>query len=162
MKNLFRSFLYSALLLIAGVAVSCTENSEGTGGYQGVPTIKVTPASLSVALAGGTTEQVVVETPAEWTISIDADDVVASQDAGSGNAVVTFEVPAAESMRTIKVTFTATGYVSGYPITKKASVSISQSDSEIPSVDGDFVYYENCGDTIGSKSSYGGQWPYVD
>ena len=159
MRNLFRSFLYSALLLIAGVAVSCTENSEGTGGYQGVPTIKVTPASLSVALAGGTTEQVVVETPAEWTISIDADDVVASQDAGSGNAVVTFEVPAAESMRTIKVTFTATGYVSGYPITKKASVSISQSDSEIPSVDGDFVYYDNCGEAVSKVNDY---WPYVD
>ena len=159
MKNLFRSFLYSALLLIAGVAVSCTENSEGTGGYQGVPTIKVTPASLSVALAGGTTEQVVVETPAEWTISIDADDVVASQDAGSGNAVVTFEVPAAESMRTIKVTFTATGYVSGYPITKKASVSISQSDSEIPSVDGDFVYYEDGGESVSKVDGY---WPYVD
>ncbi len=159
MKNLFRSFLYSALLLIAGVAVSCTENSEGTGGYQGVPTIKVTPASLSVALAGGTTEQVVVETPAEWTISIDADDVVASQDAGSGNAVVTFEVPAAESMRTIKVTFTATGYVSGYPITKKASLSISQSDSEIPSVDGDFVYYEDGGESVSKVDGY---WPYVD
>ena len=159
MKNLFRSFLYSALLLIAGVAVSCTENSEGTGGYQGVPTIKVTPASLSIALAGGTTEQVVIETPAEWTISIDADDVVASQVAGSGNAVVTFEVPAVEAMRTIKATVTATGYVSGYPITKKASVSISQSDSEIPSVDGDFVYYEDGGESVSKVDGY---WPYVD
>lgn len=159
MKNIFRSLLYSAMVLVAGFAASCTENEEGTGGYQGVPTIKVTPASLSVALAGGTTEQVVVETPAEWTISIDADDVVASQDAGSGNAVVTFEVPAAESMRTIKVTFTATGYVSGYPITKKASVSISQSDSDIPSVDGEFVYYEDGGESV---SKVDGFWPNVD
>ena len=95
MRNLFRSFLYSALLLIAGVAVSCTENSEGTGGYQGVPTIKVTPASLSVALAGGTTEQVVIETQADWTIDIDTDGVVASSVAGTGTSVVTFDVPAA-------------------------------------------------------------------
>ena len=159
MKNIFRSLLYSAMVLVAGFAASCTENEEGTGGYQGIPTIKVTPASLNVALAGGTTEQVVVETPAEWTLDIDTEGVVASAFSGNGDAVITFEVPAAEAMRTIKATFTATGYVSGYPITKKASVSISQSDSDIPSVDGEFVYYENGGEAVSKVDGY---WPYVD
>ena len=159
MKSIFRSLLYSAMVLVAGFAASCTENEEGTGGYQGIPTIKVTPASLNVALAGGTTEQVVVETPAEWTLDIDTEGVVASAMSGNGDAVITFEVPAAESMRTIKATFTATGYVSGYPITKKASVSISQSDSDIPSVDGSFVYYENVGEAVSKVDGY---WPYVD
>lgn len=159
MKSIFRSLLYSAMVLVAGFAASCTENEEGTGGYQGIPTIKVTPASLNVALAGGTTEQVVVETPAEWTLDIDTEGVVASAMSGNGDAVITFEVPAAESMRTIKATFTATGYVSGYPITKKASVSISQSDSDIPSVDGEFVYYDNCGEAV---SKVADKWPYVD
>ncbi|MBQ1200910.1 MAG: hypothetical protein IIX59_02935, partial [Alistipes sp.] len=159
MKNIFRSLLYSAMVLVAGFAASCTENEEGTGGYQGIPTIKVTPASLNVALAGGTTEQVVVETPAEWTLEIDTEGVVASAMSGNGDAVITFEVPAAEAMRTIKATFTATGYVSGYPITKKASVSISQSDSDIPSVDGSFVYYENGGESVSKVDGY---WPYVD
>lgn len=159
MKSIFRSLLYSAMVLVAGFAASCTENEEGTGGYQGIPTIKVTPASLNVALAGGTTEQVVVETPAEWTLEIDTEGVVASAMSGNGDAVITFEVPAAEAMRTIKATFTATGYVSGYPITKKASVSISQSDSDIPSVDGEFVYYENGGEAVSKVDGY---WPYVD
>lgn len=159
MKSIFRSLLYSAMVLVAGFAASCTENEEGTGGYQGIPTIKVTPASLNVALAGGTTEQVVVETPAEWTLDIDTEGVVASAMSGNGDAVITFEVPAAEAMRTIKATFTATGYVSGYPITKKASVSISQSDSDIPSVDGSFVYYENGGESVSKVDGY---WPYVD
>ncbi|MBP3497176.1 MAG: BACON domain-containing protein [Alistipes sp.] len=159
MKNIFRSLLYSAMVLVAGFAASCTENEEGTGGYQGIPTIKVTPASLNVALAGGTTEQVVVETPAEWTLDIDTEGVIASAFSGNGDAVITFEVPAAEAMRTIKATFTATGYVSGYPITKKASVSISQSDSDIPSVDGEFVYYDNCGEAV---SKVADKWPYVD
>ncbi|MBE6188052.1 MAG: hypothetical protein E7143_02875 [Rikenellaceae bacterium] len=159
MKSIFRSLLYSAMVLVAGFAASCTENEEGTGGYQGIPTIKVTPASLNVALAGGTTEQVVVETPAEWTLDIDTEGVVASAMSGNGDAVITFEVPAAEAMRTIKATFTATGYVSGYPITKKASVSISQSDSDIPSVDGEFVYYENGGESVSKVDGY---WPYVD
>lgn len=159
MKSIFRSLLYSAMVLVAGFAASCTENEEGTGGYQGIPTIKVTPASLNVALAGGTTEQVVVETPAEWTLDIDTEGVIASAMSGNGDAVITFEVPAAESMRTIKATFTATGYVSGYPITKKASVSISQSDSDIPSVDGSFVYYENVGEAVSKVDGY---WPFVD
>ena len=87
MKNIFRSLLYSAIVLVAGFAASCTENEEGTGGYQGIPTIKVTPASLNVALAGGTTEQVVVETPAEWTLDIDTEGVVASAMSGNGDAV---------------------------------------------------------------------------
>lgn len=159
MKNIFRSLLYSAMVLVAGFAASCTENEEGTGGYQGIPTIKVTPASLNVALAGGTTEQVVVETPAEWTLDIDTEGVIASAFSGNGDAVITFEVPAAEAMRTIKATFTATGYVSGYPITKKASVSISQSDTDIPVVGGPFVYYENGGEAV---SKVNDRWPYVD
>ena len=62
-------------------------------------------------------------------------------------------------MRTIKVTFTATGYVSGFPITKKASISISQSDTEIPSVDGAFVYYEDGGEAV---SKVNDRWPNVD
>ncbi len=159
MKNIFRSLLYSAMVLVAGFAASCTENEEGTGGYQGIPTIKVTPASLNVALAGGTTEQVVVETPAEWTLDIDTEGVIASAFSGNGDAVITFEVPAAEAMRTIKATFTATGYVSGYPITKKASVSISQSDTDIPVVGGAFVYYEDGGESVSKVDGY---WPYVD
>lgn len=159
MKNIFRSLLYSAMVLVAGFAASCTENEEGTGGYQGIPTIKVTPASLNVALAGGTTEQVVVETPAEWTLDIDTEGVIASAFSGNGDAVITFEVPAAEAMRTIKAVFTATGYVSGYPITKKASVSISQSDTDIPVVGGAFVYYENGGEAVSKVDGY---WPYVD
>ena len=159
MKNLFRSILLSVVALTAGFAVSCTEPETSGDHYEGTPTISVTPASVTVPLAGGTTEEITVTTPAEWVITIDADDVVASTTSGFGDAKVTFDVPAADAMRTIKVTFTATGYVSGFPITKKASMSISQSDSEIPSVDGDFVYYENGGEAVSKVDGY---WPYVD
>ena len=160
MKSIFRSFLFSAVMLIAGVAVSCTESKE-PGQFQGIPTISVTPASVSVPLAGGTTDAVVVNTQAAWTVTIDTDGVVASAYSGFGEGAVVFEVPEAQTMRTIKVTFTATGYVSGFPITKKADLAISQTDTDVPSVDGAFVYYDNCGDTIGNKASFGGQWPYV-
>ncbi len=159
MKNIFRSILLSAVALTAGFAVSCTDPAPENGHYEGTPTISVSPASVTVPLAGGTTEAITVTTPAEWTLTIDAEDVVASTTAGNGDGVVTFEVPAVETMRTIKVTFTATGYVSGFPITKKASVSISQTDTEVPSVDGPFVYYDNCGEAVSKVDGY---WPYVD
>ncbi|MBQ6869670.1 MAG: BACON domain-containing protein, partial [Alistipes sp.] len=159
MKNIFRSILLSAVALTAGFAVSCTDPAPENGHYEGTPTISVSPASVTVPLAGGTTEAITVITPAEWTLTIDAEDVVASTTAGNGDGVVTFEVPAVEAMRTIKVTFTATGYVSGFPITKKASVSISQTDTEVPSVDGPFVYYDNCGEAVSKVDGY---WPYVD
>ena len=159
MKNIFRSILLSVVALTAGFAVSCTEPETSGDHYEGTPTISVTPASVTVPLAGGTTEEITVTTPAEWVITIDADDVVASTTSGFGDAKVTFDVPAVDAMRTIKVTFTATGYVSGFPITKKASMSISQSDSEIPSVDGDFVYYENGGEAVSKVED---KWPYVD
>ena len=159
MKSIFRSFLFSAVLLIAGVAVSCTETKENTGGFQGIPTISVTPASVTVPLAGGTTEPVVVTTPAEWNVTIDADGVIASTTSGVGEGAVTFEVPPTTTMRTIKVTFTATGYVSGFPITKKASLAITQSDGDVPVVGGDFVYSDNCGSSVSKVDGY---WPYVD
>lgn len=159
MKNIFRSILLSAVALTAGFAVSCTDPAPENGHYEGTPTISVSPASVTVPLAGGTTEAITVTTPAEWTLTIDAEDVVASTTAGNGDGVVTFDVPAVEAMRTIKVTFTATGYVSGFPITKKASVSISQTDTEVPSVGGPFVYYDNCGDAVSKVDGY---WPYVD
>lgn len=159
MKNIFRSILLSAVALTAGFAVSCTDPAPENGHYEGTPTISVSPASVTVPLAGGTTEAITVITPAEWTLTIDAEDVVASTTAGNGDGVVTFEVPAVEAMRTIKVTFTATGYVSGFPITKKASLSISQTDTEVPSVDGPFVYYDNCGEAVSKVDGY---WPYVD
>lgn len=159
MKNIFRSILLSAVALTAGFAVSCTDPAPENGHYEGTPTISVSPASVTVPLAGGTTEAITVTTPAEWTLTIDAEDVVASTTAGNGDGVVTFEVPAVEAMRTIKVTFTATGYVSGFPITKKASLSISQTDTEVPSVGGPFVYYDNCGDAVSKVDGY---WPYVD
>ena len=159
MKNTFRSVLLSAVVLIAGFAASCTDPEPNGGHYEGTPTISVTPASVTVPLAGGTTEAVTVTTPAEWTLTIDTEGVVASATSGNGDGVVTFDVPAADAMRTIKVTFTATGYVSGFPITKKASISISQSDTEIPSVDGAFVYSDNCGSAVSKVDGY---WPYVD
>lgn len=158
MKRFFKSLLYSTILLSVSFAVSCVNNGENTG-YQGVPTIEVTPASVKVGLAGGTTEAVTVTTPAEWVVESDTEGVVASMPAGNGDATVTFEVPATESARTIKITFIATGYVSNYPITKKASLSITQSDSDIPTVDGEFVYYDNCGESVSKVDDY---WPYVD
>ena len=158
MKNLWKSLLFSAVMLTAGVLASCEPTPEE--GYQGTPPIEVAPASLSVDLAGGTTEEVTVTTPAEWTLQIDTEGVTASQESGKGDAVVTFTVPEATSMRTIKVTFTATGYVMNYPVTKKATLTIVQSDGDIPAPAGNFIYQEHCGEAVSKDSS--GYWPYVD
>ena len=159
MKNLWKSLLMSAVVLTAGVMASCEPTPDGQGGYQGTPTIEVNPTSLSVDLAGGTTEEVTVTTPAEWVLQIDTEGVTASQESGNGDAVVTFTVPEAASMRTIKVTFTATGYVLTYPVTKKASLTIVQSDGDIPAPADEYIYKENCGETVSKVDGY---WPYVD
>ena len=68
MKNFFRLVLLSAVALTAGFAVSCTDPDPQGGHYEGTPTISVTPASVTVPLAGGTTESITVTTPAEWVL----------------------------------------------------------------------------------------------
>ena len=154
MKNIFRSLLLSVAVLSAGFAVSCTEPEPEH--FNGTPTIEVAPAELTMPLAGGTTEAVAITTPAEWSIEITgATDVTASATEGFGNAAVTFEVPAVTSMRTIKAIVTATGYISGYPITKKAEITIVQSDNVL----GSKIYYEDCGSAVSKVDGY---WPYVD
>lgn len=156
MKNIFKTLLLSAVVLIAGAMVSCSDDN-GTDSYEGMPTIEVEPTSLSISLEGGETEAVLVSTPAAWSIDVDTDGVIPSLTSGNGPAHVSFVVPEADAMRTIKVTFSATGYVYGYPITKKATLTIVQSDSEFPT--GDFIYKEDCGTSVQKEGSY---WPYVD
>ncbi|MBQ5701052.1 MAG: BACON domain-containing protein, partial [Alistipes sp.] len=155
MKNVFRSLLLSVVALAAGFAVSCTPNGNDEQHYEGSPTITVTPSKVSIGLEGGTTEAVTVTTPAEWTLDIDTEGVTASAYAGFGDATVTFEVSEASAMRSINAVFTATGYVSGFPISKKATVIIAQSNV----VAGTTIYSENCGSAV---SKIDGYWPEVN
>ncbi len=156
MKNIFKSLLLSAAVLVAGTTVSCTDDNENGGQFQGTPTIEVNPSSVTVGLEGGDTEAISVVTPASWTVSCDAANVVASPAAGNGNAQVVFTVGESATPRVIKVTFTATGYMSGFPITKKATLTISQ--GELPDADA-FLYKDNCGAAVSKVDGY---WPYVD
>ena len=156
MKNIFKSLLLSAVVLVAGAMTSCSDDKT-SGGYEGMPTINVEPQSVNISLAGGETEAVLVSTPAAWSIDIDTDGVIPSLTSGNGPAHVSFIVPEADAMRTIKVTFSATGYVYGYPITKKATLTIVQSDSEFPT--GAYIYKEDCGSAVSKDGDY---WPSVD
>lgn len=156
MKNIFKSLLLSAAVLVAGTTVSCTDDNENGGQFQGTPTIEVAPSSVTIGLEGGDTEAIDVVTPASWTVTCDADDVVASPAAGNGNAQVVFTVGESAAPRVIKVTFVATGYMSGFPITKKATLTISQ--GELPNADA-FLYKDNCGSAVSKVNGY---WPYVD
>ena len=156
MKNIFKLLLLSAAVLVAGTTVSCTDDNENGGQFQGTPTIEVSPSSVTIGLEGGETEAISVATPASWTVTCDAEDVVASPAAGNGNAQVVFTVGESAAPRVIKVTFVATGYMSGFPITKKDYLTISQ--GELPDADS-FLYKDNCGAAVSKVNGY---WPYVD
>lgn len=153
MRNIFRSLLLSAVILSAGFAVSCTEPEPEQ--YQGVPEVTVAPESLVVPLAGGTTEEVHIVTPAQWVITIDTEGVTVSQSEGTGDATVTFTVPEAVAMRTIKATVTATGFLAGVELTDSKVITILQSDLALSTN----IYYDNCGDAVSKVDGY---WPYVD
>lgn len=153
MRNIFRSLLLSAVILSAGFAVSCTEPEPEQ--YQGVPEVTVAPESLVVPLAGGTTEEVHIVTPAQWVITIDTEGVTVSQSEGTGDVTVTFTVPEAVAMRTIKATVTATGFLAGVELTDSKVITILQSDLALSTN----IYYDNCGDAVSKVDGY---WPYVD
>ncbi|MBQ2417784.1 MAG: BACON domain-containing protein, partial [Alistipes sp.] len=152
MKTYFHSLLIAAVALFSSVAVSCTPSEPEH--YQGTPTIEVTPASVTIGLAGGTTEAVTVTTPAEWTVTV-PEGVSASVTAGNGDATVTFDVPEVSAPRNLKVTFTATGYVGGFALTKDAELTIIQSDINMSQV----IYSDNCGEAV---SKVNDNWPNVD
>ena len=156
MKNIFKLLLLSAAVLVAGTTVSCTDDNENGGQFQGTPTIEVSPSSVTIGLEGGETEAISVATPASWTVTCDAEDVVASPAAGNGNAQVVFTVGESAAPRVIKVTFVATGYMNGFPIPKKDYLTISQ--GELPDADA-FLYKDNCGAAVSKVDGY---WPYVD
>ena len=128
MKNIFKLLLLSAAVLVAGTTVSCTDDNENGGQFQGTPTIEVSPSSVTIGLEGGETEAISVATPASWTVTCDAEDVVASPAAGNGNAQVVFTVGESAAPRVIKVTFFATGYMNGVPIPKKDYLTISHGE----------------------------------
>ena len=152
MKTYFHSLLIAAVALFSSVAVSCTPSEPEH--YQGTPTIEVTPASVTIGLAGGTTEAVTVTTPAEWTVTV-PEGVSASVTAGNGDATITFDVPEVSAPRNLKVTFTATGYVGGFALTKDAELTIIQSDINMSQV----IYSDNCGEAV---SKVNDNWPNVD
>lgn len=129
MKNLFKTLLLSAVVLTAGTLASCKKDDPNEGRYEGIPTISVSPTDLAVTLTGGTTEAVTITTEAEWTISIpsDASDITASKTSGFGNGSVTFTVPA-HAERNVTVTVTATGYYNNTPLTKTATINITQNE----------------------------------
>ena len=157
MKNIWKSLLFSAVALIAGTTVSCTNDADSKGGkFEGTPTISVAPESVTVALEGGETESINVITDAPWTVSCD-EGVVATPASGNGNEVVVLTVAASDAPRVLQATFTATGYISGYPLQKKATLTINQ--GELPDATA-FLYKDNCGAAVSKDSS--GYWPYVD
>lgn len=151
-KTFFRTLFAGLLLLATAFATSCKEDSDK---QDAIPEISVTPKTASVTTEGGVVS-VTVETQNYWQVSYDELDLILSQEAGTGSAVVDIMVPAHEK-RDISLTFLAHGQMGAIPLTKKAVLKIVQSDG--PIVTGETIYEENCGTEVSKDGDY---WPYVD
>ena len=134
-----------------------------------MPSITVNGQStttLSIGLAGGTTEAVTIESSGDWTMTVtgengaDASACTPSLSSGSkGTKTVTFDLTEAATPRTYTVKVTTSGTIPGIGVATdvSATIKIEQTDSYVPTTDA--LYSENCGTTVEKDGTY---WPYAD
>lgn len=152
MKTLFKTLLSAALILSVGAFCSC---SKDNGGDEDIPSVSVSPTEGLVQLSGGTVSTI-IKTENKWTLTLPAGitDVIPSKTSGKGEYVLNIEVGPSEVKRSIPVTVTVTGKISGFPVTKTATFTINQNNG------GTSIYYENCGEKVSKGSD--GYWPNAD
>ena len=98
-------------------------------------------ATIAGSLAGGKIEQSVeVVSKGDWTLSFDkADDQTwctpSALSGKTGTTQLSFTLAAAETERQASITLTATGYVEGIPVTKKASITVKQNEGGTTTVE---------------------------
>ncbi|MEG1699724.1 MAG: BACON domain-containing carbohydrate-binding protein [Alistipes sp.] len=157
--NFWKTLAFSVMALTAFAGCS---DSDDEGGNTGIPSItvnEVASTSVGVTLEGGSTAAIAVVSNGTWTLSMMPTDasswITPSAMSGSGASSLTFNVAAATVAREATITLTATGSVSGYPITKTATILIKQSEGGASGV---ALYEENCGTEVSKVGDY---WPYV-
>lgn len=121
--------------------------------------------SVTVAgkLEGGKLEQTVeVVSKGDWTLTFknpgDSQWVTPSAMSGkTGTTQLTFTLGQASAERSAILVLTASSTVEGFPLTDEATITVVQSDSDVPT--GNALYSENCGTKVEKVDGY---WPYVD
>lgn len=161
--NFWKTLFCAALAVTAFSA--CSDDDE-EGGYSGVPEITVNGGeSVTVAgkLEGGKLEQTVeVVSKGDWTLTFknpgDSQWVTPSAMSGkTGTTQLTFTLGQASAERSAILVLTASSTVEGFPLTDEATITVVQSDSDVPT--GNALYSENCGTKVEKVDGY---WPYVD
>ena len=114
-------------------------------------------------LEGGKLEQTVeVVSKGDWTLTFknpgDSQWVTPSAMSGkTGTTQLTFTLGQASGERSAILVLTASSTVEGFPLTDEATITVVQSDSDVPT--GNALYSENCGTKVEKVDGY---WPYVD
>lgn len=161
--NFWKTLFCAALAVTAFSA--CSDDDE-EGGYSGMPEITVNGGeSVTVAgkLEGGKLEQTVeVVSKGDWTLTFknpgDSQWVTPSAMSGkTGTTQLTFTLGQASGERSAILVLTASSKVEGFPLTDEATITVVQSDSDVPT--GNALYSENCGTKVDKVDGY---WPYVD
>lgn len=161
--NFWKTLFCAALAVTAFSA--CSDDDE-EGGYSGMPEITVNGGeSVTVAgkLEGGKLEQTVeVVSKGDWTLTFknsgDSQWVTPSAMSGkTGTTQLTFTLGQASGERSAILVLTASSMVEGFPLTDEATITVVQSDSDVPT--GNALYSENCGTKVDKVDGY---WPYVD
>ena len=161
--NFWKTLFCAALAVTAFSA--CSDDDE-EGGYSGMPEITVNGGeSVTVAgkLGGGKLEQTVeVVSKGDWTLTFknpgDSQWVTPSAMSGkTGTTQLTFTLGQASGERSAILVLTASSTVEGFPLTDEATITVVQSDSDVPT--GNALYSENCGTKVEKVDGY---WPYVD
>ena len=161
--NFWKTLFCAALAVTAFSA--CSDDDE-EGGYSGIPEITVNGGeSVTVAgkLEGGKLEQTVeVVSKGDWTLTFknsgDSQWVTPSAMSGkTGTTQLTFTLGQASGERSAILVLTASSMVEGFPLTDEATITVVQSDSDVPT--GNALYSENCGTKVEKVDGY---WPYVD
>ena len=161
--NFWKTLFCAALAVTAFSA--CSDDDE-EGGYSGMPEITVNGGeSVTVAgkLEGGKLEQTVeVVSKGDWTLTFknpgDSQWVTPSAMSGkTGTTQLTFTLGQASGERSAILVLTASSTVDGFPLTDEATITVVQSDSDVPT--GNALYSENCGTKVEKVDGY---WPYVD
>lgn len=75
----------------------------------------------------------------------------------TGTTQLTFTLGQASGERSAILVLTASSMVEGFPLTDEATITVVQSDSDVPT--GNALYSENCGTKVDKVDGY---WPYVD
>lgn len=161
--NFWKTLFCAALAVTAFSA--CSDDDE-EGGYSGMPEITVNGGeSVTVAgkLEGGKLEQTVeVVSKGDWTLTFknpgDSQWVTPSAMSGkTGTTQLTFTLGQASGERSAILVLTASSTFEGFPLTDEATITVVQSDSDVPT--GNALYSENCGTKVEKVDGY---WPYVD